>query len=104
MDDRWRTLLDYARWAPSPHNIQPWQLRPVDDREAELRYVPDRLLPDTDPSGVFGVCGLGIFVEHLAIAARAEGVDLEADYDGAALDPSASGEKPSRRRRASRPE
>jgi hypothetical protein len=89
--DRWRTLLDYARWAPSPHNIQPWQLHPLDEREAELRYVPERLLPDTDPGGVFTIAGLGIFVEHLAIAARAEGVDLEADYDGAALDPSAEG-------------
>jgi hypothetical protein len=92
--DRWRRLLEYARWAPSPHNIQPWQLRPVDDREAELRYVPDRLLPDTDPSGVFGVCGLGIFVEHLAIAARAEQLDLEVDYDGAPLDPRAVGSRP----------
>ena len=66
----------------------------MDDREAELRYVPDRLLPDTDPSGVFGVCGLGIFVEHLAIAARAEQLDLEVDYDGAPLDPHAVGSQP----------
>jgi hypothetical protein len=92
--DRWRRLLDYARWAPSPHNIQPWQLHPLDEREAELEYVPDRLLPDTDPGGVFTVAGFGIFVEHLAIAARAEGLDLEVDYDGAPLDARAAGPQP----------
>ena len=86
MDDRWRTLLDYARWAPSPHNIQPWLLRPVSDDEADLLYVPDRLLPDTDPTGVFTIAGLGIFVEHLAIAARGDHLDLEVDYDGRGLD------------------
>ena len=92
--DRWHDLVEYARWAPSPHNIQPWQLAPVTDVEAELRYLPGRLLPDTDPDGVFTVSGLGIFVEHLAIAARAEGLDLEVDYDGAPLDPGASGPQP----------
>jgi hypothetical protein len=92
--DRWRILVEYARWAPSPHNIQPWQLQPLGALEAELRYVPERLLPDTDPGGVFTVCGLGIFVEHLAIAARADGFDLEVDYDGAPLDPAADGPQP----------
>ena len=89
--ERWRRLLDYARWAPSPHNIQPWRLKPLDEREAVLEYLPDRLLPDTDPGGVFTVAGLGIFAEHLAIAARGEGLDLEVDYDGAPLDARASG-------------
>lgn len=84
--ERWRSLLEYARWAPSPHNIQPWQLAPLDAFEAELRYVPGRLLPDTDPTSVFTTCGLGIFVEHLAIAARADGLELEVEYDGRALD------------------
>jgi hypothetical protein len=83
--DRWRSLLEYARWAPSPHNIQPWLLRPVSDDEALLLYEPDRLLPQTDPTGAFTICGLGIFVEHLAIAARSRGLDLDVDYDGAAL-------------------
>ena len=82
----WRTLLEYARWAPSPHNIQPWRLHPLADDEAELLYLPDRLLPDTDPTGVFTIAGLGIFAEHLAVAARADGRDLEVDYDGAPLD------------------
>ena len=92
--DRWRRLLDYARWAPSPHNIQPWQLQPLSETEAELLYVPDRLLPDTDPSSVFTISGLGIFVEHLAIAARAEGVDLDVELLATTLDVAADGAQP----------
>jgi len=89
--DRWRRLLDYARWAPSPHNIQPWRLQPLSETEAELLYVPDRLLPDTDPSSVFTISGLGIFVEHLAIAARAEGLDLDVELLATTLDVEADG-------------
>ena len=85
-DGIWKELLELARWAPSPHNIQPWQLRPLSTHEAELLYLPDRLLPDTDPTGVFTIAGLGIFVEHLAIAARARGLDLAVDYPSTELD------------------
>jgi hypothetical protein len=81
----WEELLELARWAPSPHNIQPWLLRPVSENEAELVCAPDRLLPDTDPTGRFTMVGLGIFVETLAIAARAAGRDISAVYDGAPL-------------------
>jgi hypothetical protein len=92
--DRWRRLLDYARWAPSPHNIQPWQLHPSSEEEADLLYVPERLLPDTDPRGVFTIAGLGIFVEHLAIAARGEGLELDVELLGTTLDPRAAGPQP----------
>lgn len=81
----WRELVEYARWAPSPHNIQPWRLRPRSERDADLLYDPARLLPDTDSSGRFTTCALGIFVESLAIAAAADGLALEAELDGAPL-------------------
>src|ERR671934_684087 len=93
-DDTWKDLLELARWAPSPHNVQPWLLRPLDAREAEVLYLPDRLLPETDTGGVFMTSGLGIFVEHLAIAARGRGLDLAVDYDGRELDPHAEGPQP----------
>ena len=76
----WPELLDLARWAPSPHNIQPWRLRPLPDGDAELLCASDRLLPETDPTGRFSYAGLGIFVETLAIAARARGFDVRADW------------------------
>ena len=83
----WTSLLETARWAPSPHNIQPWRLRVLDDRRAELLCDGARLLPDTDPSGRFTMVGLGVFLETLAIAARADGADVEAEYALAALVP-----------------
>jgi hypothetical protein len=76
----WPTLLATARWAPSPHNIQPWRLRVVDDDAAELLCAADRLLPDTDPTGRFSMVGLGVFLETLAVAARAHGADVESEY------------------------
>src|SRR5439155_6036326 len=75
----WHGLVDDARWAPSPHNTQPWQLQPQSEREADV-YVPrERLLPVEDPDGRFLTAGLGIFVETLAIAAAARGLRLEYD-------------------------
>jgi hypothetical protein len=65
----WTDLVDVARYAPSPHNIQPWRLRVASEYEAELLYEPRRLLHETDPSGRFVTVGLGIFVETLSVAA-----------------------------------
>jgi hypothetical protein len=88
-ESAWQRLLDYARWAPSPHNIQPWRVRVRSASEAELLYDGDRLLPDTDPSGRFSTVGLGVFVESLAIAAAADGLALDLDGDLAAPAPGA---------------
>src|SRR5918992_215188 len=82
----WPDLLDLARWAPSPHNIQPWRLRPLGDRDAELLCASNRLLPETDPTGRFSYVGLGSFVETLAIAARAGGHTLTCSSDPALVD------------------
>ena len=60
----WHTLLEDARWTPSPHNIQPWRVAVVSAREATLRYDPARLIPDTDPTGQFTTIGFGIFLER----------------------------------------
>jgi hypothetical protein len=81
----WTELLEVARWAPSPHNIQPWRIRVMSEEESELLCAPDRLLPETDPTGRFTTVGLGIFVETLAIAARASGADVAAEFDDAPL-------------------
>jgi nitroreductase len=32
----WKKLLETARYAPSPHNVQPWRLRILSDETAEL--------------------------------------------------------------------
>ena len=74
---RWTELLDYARWAPSPHNIQPWKVQVISETEARLCYDPARLLRHTDPTSCFTIVGLGMFIECLRIAAAPLGYGLE---------------------------
>jgi hypothetical protein len=74
--DRWGELLEDARWAPSPHNIQPWQLRCDARGGAALLCPRDRLLPDTDPERLFTAVGIGCFLESLAVAAAGRGLAL----------------------------
>src|ERR671932_29137 len=83
----WRELLAYARWAPSPHNVQSWQVRALDEHRAELLVDERRTLPVEDPLGRFVVVGLGVFVETLAVAAHAQGYELDVDHDEGPLRP-----------------
>ena len=78
----WREFLEDARWAPSPHNVQPWLLRCCDDGTAEVSIPTDRLLRDTDPGGRFTGSGIGCLVEGLAVAARAHRLALTATSTG----------------------
>src|SRR6476469_3446571 len=64
---RWTELLDYARWTPSPHNVQPWKLLVLTDTDARLYYEPARLLPHGDLTSCFTIIGLGMFIESLRI-------------------------------------
>ena len=82
----WTDLIEVARWAPSPHNIQTWKVRPRSPLEAELLYDPKRTLPTTDPTGAFTKAGLGIFAETLAIVAAATGRRLEVEWDAFELE------------------
>ena len=77
MTDRWRELLEHARWAPSPHNGQQWLLQAQSHESARLLCDPARLVPAIDPTGAFAMVGLGAFIETLAVVARAGGQDLE---------------------------
>jgi hypothetical protein len=94
MRGMWRELIELARWAPSPHNIQPWRLRIDSAEAAELLYDPARLLPSTDPTGRFSVVGLGVFLETLAVAARARGSDLETEVVAERLEPGSGPPRP----------
>jgi hypothetical protein len=82
----WMELLEYGRWAPSPHNMQPWMLRLTSDADAELFYNPQRLLPGTNPTGTFMAVGFGIFLETMDIAAAAHGMRVQVDFHGVPLD------------------
>ena len=54
-----------ARWAPSPHNTQPWRIEVRSEREADLFAERGRLLPVEDPEGRFPEAGFGVFAEAL---------------------------------------
>lgn len=90
----WREILNYARHAPSPHNIQSWKFRLVSDTTAVLLFDPQRLLPDTDPTGRFCAAGFGILVEMMSIAAAPLGLDVQVDYLGVPLDATKSAPTP----------
>jgi hypothetical protein len=72
----WEQLVDYAKWSPSPHNVQSWKLRVIDSTSAELLYDVKRLLPATDPNTAFCHVGMAIFIEYLSIAANKFGLTL----------------------------
>lgn len=81
----WLELLEYARWSASPHNIQPWKAKIISETELEIYYLPDRLLPDTDPTGRFTTAGFGIFIENLDVAAHGSGYKIQVQYDSVLL-------------------
>jgi hypothetical protein len=77
----WEELVDYARWSPSPHNIQPWKLKIVSDLQAELLYDTSRLLPATDPSSRFTIAGLSMFITCLDVAAASMGYTIHTEHE-----------------------
>jgi hypothetical protein len=94
-DSVWLELLRYARWAPSPHNMQPWlfQLESNGESNSEctLFYNPKRLLPGTNPTGSFMACGFGILLETLDIAAAPLGLKVDVDFTTHFLNPAKDG-------------
>lgn len=82
----WMELLDYARLAPSPHNLQPWKIKVISDTEAELYYDPIRLLPVGDKGHRFMAISMGIFIETLSIAASNYKYELLFEYNGVSID------------------
>ena len=76
----WAEILDYGRYAPSPHNMQPWLFRIESEDTVTLMYDPKRLLPGTNPTGSFMQVGFGILNETLSIAAAPLGLDVNITY------------------------
>jgi hypothetical protein len=75
--EQWNEILEYGRWAPSPHNTQPWLFQFNEDDTVTLMYDPKRLIPGTNPTGSFMVVSFGILNETLSIAAASLGLDIE---------------------------
>lgn len=92
--ENWKEILEFARWAPSPHNIQSWRFRIDSEEQVTVMYDPSRLLPDTDPTGRFCTVGFGILVELIRIAAAPMGFTVQAQYLGVSLDATKKGYQP----------
>jgi nitroreductase len=72
----WRTLLETARYAPSPHNVQPWRVRILSDDTADLLIEKHRTLPKEDPTGSFIILSMGLFIEALSVVAENNSLKL----------------------------
>src|ERR1041385_1666432 len=72
----WKALLETAKYAPSPHNVQPWRLRIVSDESADLLIEKRRTLPKEDPTGSFIILTMGLFIEALTILAANRSLKL----------------------------
>jgi hypothetical protein len=85
----WKEIAHLARLAPTPHNTQPFRIRPRGPTVADVVLVSERLLPEEDHGNLYVVSSLGIFQAALERAARHFGraieVDLVSDLDPGAL-------------------
>ena len=72
----WETLADIARWAPTPHNTQPFRIVPKSAERAELVLLTERLLPREDHGNLYVTSAFGTFARALELAARHHGVEL----------------------------
>src|SRR5919201_1846261 len=83
----WKTLLETAVHAPSPHNVQPWRIRIISDApdtssitsplQADLLIEKHRTLPKEDPTGSFIILTMGLFIEALSILAANSSLNVD---------------------------
>jgi hypothetical protein len=86
---KWATIAELARLAPTPHNTQPFRIRPLDEHSADVVILRERLLPREDHGNRYVVSAFGILAVAMQLAARQLGLELQVqqnpDLDPAAL-------------------
>lgn len=70
-------VLDFARWAPSGDNEQPWRFQMLDDTSAVIYTHDTRNWCVYDLDGSSSQIAVGAMLETAAIAATAEGMQLQ---------------------------
>jgi hypothetical protein len=87
--ERWHAIGELARLVPTPHNTQPYRIRPTSATEAELVLVCERLLPDEDHGNLYVLSAFGVFASAIEHAGRAVGCTIHAracdQLDGTSL-------------------
>ena len=94
IEDHWQPILELARWCPSVHNLQPHRVKIINARELDIYYDPSHLLPYGDPHSIFATVAMGIFIEHISIAAAAYRLQAEISKVYDAIDHQQSGITP----------
>lgn len=90
----WLEIGRHAQRAPSPHNTQPYRLKIIDDRTADVVFLPRRGLYVADPLGRFTWLTAGVFVEICSIAAHSLGFDIDIAFDYSPMYPKGDVETP----------
>jgi len=75
-ENMWKDILKTAIHIPSPHNVQPWLVKIVDEQNAELYIDSKRTLPKEDITGSFIILTMGMFIEAISILAERKGFRL----------------------------
>jgi hypothetical protein len=75
----WRDIADLARLAPTPHNTQPFRIRPLDPHTTEIVALSERLLPEEDHGNLYVASAFGILAATIELAAASLGVEVRVD-------------------------
>ena len=68
-------ILDYARWAPSGDNTQPWQFEILSDNSFVIHTRDTRDWCVYDLAGRASQTSVGMLLENIAIATQSEGLE-----------------------------
>ena len=89
--DPWPELAELARLAPTPHNTQPFRIRPLSGRVAQIVILRERMLPVEDTGNLYVLSAFGIFAATLECAGRHLGLTVavtpDEDVEPAAIEP-----------------
>jgi hypothetical protein len=77
----WSQVAQLARLAPTPHNTQPFRIRPLNASVAQLVILRERMLPVEDTDDLYVLCSFGIFAETLERAGRHCGLAIRVTPD-----------------------
>ena len=79
--EMWAEIAELARFAPTPHNTQPFRIRPLNATLAQLVILRERMLPVEDTDNLYVLSAFGIFAETLERAGRHCGLQIRVTPD-----------------------
>jgi hypothetical protein len=87
----WHELAELARLAPTPHNTQPFRIRPLNARVAQIVILRERMLPAEDSGNLYVLSSFGMFAETLERAGHHLGLEVAVtaypDVEPSAIEP-----------------